>query len=531
MNHLPIVALLLVSSTSFALPPGAPAKYRQGANHHAGDDGFVAKLGRRPSAGEEQLRMREHLLAIRAKLGASKATKPELEPVRARLLAHLDDYIAKGTTPKNEHLRWRTPVFIDDHGTICAVGYLIEKSVGRAVAESIASTHRYRYLEEIAADLPAVRAWIEQSGFTLDELASIQPGYMGPDVLQWKPERFAEYDHETNKPKRPPNGTYSKDGTVGAFKNGLMEGTWTKTVDERVRGKGTFSRGRGTWTSYADNGAKLAEGDFVRNRPSGTWRFFHKSGHLAAEGSFSNGQRVGSWRFYYDDAKKTPIASGRFTSRGYVTGTWKHFDARGKLLAMTAVDTPEPWRNRRAMFWNVGYRIDVTTGPDRIRHQIHQGSIDAVEARLDKLELDGERVYVQGERIYDANGRQLVAIGDGWRADDCRWSATRKKFARRGDVSALNALIHADEDVACTTGARIPAARARKIGALVTSMKQVRSAAPAFMTEIALGEEEAPQQDLPDVLAGSMSLDITWPHVDGRFIKVFETLPGYDMLF
>lgn len=66
-------------------------------------------------------------------------------------LGYLDDYIAHGVTPTNAHLPWRTAVFIDDAGAICAVGYLIERSAGRALAERIAAEHRYDFLEDIAA--------------------------------------------------------------------------------------------------------------------------------------------------------------------------------------------------------------------------------------------------------------------------------------------------------------------------------------------------------------------------------------------
>ena len=103
--------------------------------------------------------------------------------MRQKLLAYLDAYIAHGTTPDNEHLPWRTPVFIDDAGTICAVG-----TSGHALAEKIASTHRYSFIEDIATDMPEVQAWVAQSGFTLDELGQIQPGYMGPEAVQWRAE-------------------------------------------------------------------------------------------------------------------------------------------------------------------------------------------------------------------------------------------------------------------------------------------------------------------------------------------------------
>ncbi|MEO7735099.1 MAG: hypothetical protein ABIY55_29355, partial [Kofleriaceae bacterium] len=84
------MAFLLASvgalGTSAALPPNAPATLRAGANHHTGDDGFVAHLGRAPRVGEEKLRMHEHFVAVRARLAARKATRPELEATRQQIL-------------------------------------------------------------------------------------------------------------------------------------------------------------------------------------------------------------------------------------------------------------------------------------------------------------------------------------------------------------------------------------------------------------------------------------------------------------
>jgi len=48
-----------------------------------------------------------------------------------------------GITPVNDYVPDRNPCSsIDRGGQICAVGYLIERSVGRGVAEGIAATHR-----------------------------------------------------------------------------------------------------------------------------------------------------------------------------------------------------------------------------------------------------------------------------------------------------------------------------------------------------------------------------------------------------
>src|SRR5262245_32507843 len=122
------LALGSAASTAHALPPGAEARgFRDGANHHLGDDSFVARFGRAPRADDgEPLRMATHLAYVRAWLGVRPATRPELAPMRAALLGYLDDYLAKGTTPINTALPWRSPVFIDELGNICAVGYLIE---------------------------------------------------------------------------------------------------------------------------------------------------------------------------------------------------------------------------------------------------------------------------------------------------------------------------------------------------------------------------------------------------------------------
>jgi hypothetical protein len=70
----------------------------------------------------------------------------------------------------------------------------------------------------------------------------------------------------------------------------------------------------------------------------------------------------------------------------------------------------------------------------------------------------------------------------------------------------------------------VPAARAAQVTKLVASMDEVRAATPTFLKELALGDD-APA-DLTNVIAASMSLDIEWPQVDGRFVQLYKTLPG-----
>lgn len=106
-----------------ATPPAAPSSFRDGANHHLGDDSFIAAFGRPPTTHDsEKVRMQTHLRYVRARLAQQPATAPSLVRQRQALLRFLDDYIALGITPRNRHVNHRSPVFIDDDGHICAVG-------------------------------------------------------------------------------------------------------------------------------------------------------------------------------------------------------------------------------------------------------------------------------------------------------------------------------------------------------------------------------------------------------------------------
>jgi hypothetical protein len=96
---------------------------------------------------------------------------------RAQALARLEEYRVAGFFPLNEqHPNEWAPAFIDSRGAICAVGYLIEQSEGRAVAERINARFHDATIEQI--DDPALDAWISRSGLTRDEVIAIQePGW------------------------------------------------------------------------------------------------------------------------------------------------------------------------------------------------------------------------------------------------------------------------------------------------------------------------------------------------------------------
>ncbi|MCX6208450.1 MAG: hypothetical protein NTZ59_02825 [Bacteroidetes bacterium] len=96
---------------------------------------------------------------------------------RAKLLNILHSYCVAGKFPINTLHQNRQPYFIDDFNTYCAVGYLMQQSGADAIAKEINATQNYNYLEDIHH--PQLMQWVQQSGFSVEELALIQPGYGG----------------------------------------------------------------------------------------------------------------------------------------------------------------------------------------------------------------------------------------------------------------------------------------------------------------------------------------------------------------
>ncbi|MEO8702614.1 MAG: hypothetical protein ABI867_21400, partial [Kofleriaceae bacterium] len=495
------------------------AERRDGANHHLGDDSFVAKFGHAPtSADSEKLRMHVHLAYVRDELGARAATRPELAARRGELLGYLDDYIAAGITPRNTYVPWRSPVFIDRDGRICAVGYLIERSAGRALPELVAAEHRIEYLEDIAAAVPEVASWVASSGLTLDELASIQPGYQGPDVQfmhGWEAEAIV-------------NGAYTNEATglTGRFKHKQMTGAWRRVQAETglVLGRGTFHNGSGTWVSFRSDGSRIAEGAFADNRATGEWRFFHPSGRIAAIGTLRNGQRAGRWTFFRDDKARTRLSTGRFKA-GEVVAGWQHFDANGTLVA-----------TQRGRAWH-NLALDIEPGTDGVRRGLHYGQ-PMSGAPLRTYELAGERVFETAGALYDRRGNALVKTTAGWQARSCTWSAKLERAAHSRNLTALHDAL--DDAAAECTGesSTVTPARAKRLDTMLASRKIARGTPPVALgtggpiEEAASSDSyQAPDaddpKDLVSYLGSHMGWYAEWPHVDDTFVAVFKTLPGY----
>ncbi|MBC7874001.1 MAG: T9SS type A sorting domain-containing protein [Ferruginibacter sp.] len=105
---------------------------------------------------------------------------PQQKKNRANYLNTLHSYWQQGVFPKNTFHPGRQPYFIDIFNTYCAVGYLMKQSGADKMARDIYRTQNFSYLKEIRH--PSLSEWVENSGFTVGELALIQPGYVIPPL-------------------------------------------------------------------------------------------------------------------------------------------------------------------------------------------------------------------------------------------------------------------------------------------------------------------------------------------------------------
>ena len=110
-----------------------------------------------------------------------KSVRSNLETRRTWQMHTLYEYAVRGKFPKNEgQSDSPAPIFVDSHGTHCAVGYLMHRSGHDSAVASISSTNNLVYISDVSTG--ELVDWIEFSGLTQDEAALIQPAYYPPET-------------------------------------------------------------------------------------------------------------------------------------------------------------------------------------------------------------------------------------------------------------------------------------------------------------------------------------------------------------
>ena len=248
------------SASPAAVSATAEATPVQPVNAVIGNESYRATFGEAPKAGtSEQLRLRTHLAYVEGLLRARDVSHlpPAQRERRTRLLDQLRAYRKRGVFPQNTYQRGRTPVFIDTQGRLCAVGFLIAQSAGREAAERI--NERYR-LDRIAdMDAPAVEKWAERHGFTLRELAMIQPCYKNRRGLCIGPPPEEDDDADSNMRKGVEVASMGLSASA-ALVNGYLIGTERRS--RVAAGAGLVTGGAGLAVGLSGK-AHFAAGDYA----------------------------------------------------------------------------------------------------------------------------------------------------------------------------------------------------------------------------------------------------------------------------
>jgi hypothetical protein len=180
MKNLVQLLLFILISTN-CLKISAKNDNVQPLNAILGDISFFEKYSSLPTQSvSEVLLIQTHLEYVESllrKASTAHLTKKQKKN-RQKAIENLHFYWTAGVFPENrEFLNDRKPCFIDAKGNLCAVGYLIEQSAGREVAEQINARYQYEYLMKM--EWKVIDEWIASSGLTKLECAMIQPSY-GP---------------------------------------------------------------------------------------------------------------------------------------------------------------------------------------------------------------------------------------------------------------------------------------------------------------------------------------------------------------
>ncbi|HEY6505406.1 MAG TPA: hypothetical protein VIZ28_15640 [Chitinophagaceae bacterium] len=173
---------IFYTSLLFLSGTGLSQQKLQEINPVLHDQSYVAAFGTLPDAStNEMLRIQTHLSYVEQLLrNAPPAGLTNTQQAnRSSILDILHQYMLAGKFPVNrDYPGERRPCFIDADGNICAVGYLVEQTKGREIAEEINAEHQYDFIADM--NEPVIEAWAKEYGLTLEECAMIQPAYGPP---------------------------------------------------------------------------------------------------------------------------------------------------------------------------------------------------------------------------------------------------------------------------------------------------------------------------------------------------------------
>lgn len=143
----------------------------------------------------EVMRLRAHFRTVLLELESADVSglAPAQRRERARHVEALRSYAEAGVFPHNHDVPGeRVPYFVDEHGTLCAMAFLIARSGGEELVEAVAATRNNATIRELV-DMPELIVWLDENGLSVAEAAHIQPAYDPQPPLPEEPGISARY--------------------------------------------------------------------------------------------------------------------------------------------------------------------------------------------------------------------------------------------------------------------------------------------------------------------------------------------------
>jgi len=207
---------------------------------------------------------------------------------RTHLLEQLAVYASSKRFPTNSFHPTRQPCFIDKQGTHCAVGYLMSVSGHEALAQHISQQYNYSYIHDMPVE--EISPWAKEYGFSIDELAWIQPGYSPQETYSAFPNGpNGTIDHmvlDSGNNRLILAGAFSEIGGTPCNRIASFSAGSFSCIDFIVNGQinGVLSKNNVIYVVGAillNNGVTVPMASFE----NGIWTYYNPPGQSTAEGT------------------------------------------------------------------------------------------------------------------------------------------------------------------------------------------------------------------------------------------------------
>jgi antitoxin component YwqK of YwqJK toxin-antitoxin module len=220
---------------------------------------------------------------------------------RFRLIAELRDYSITGKFPVNYISEKRTPVFIDEDKTHCAVGYLLKQSGYADIAREIADQQNLAWVPEIQSN--ELFKLQKYSGLSIEEIKLIQGAYdfYAPGALTAYnkyeiPQQPQVIDRKFDEKRYSRFNRKSGQWLYGEEKNGILHGKWIQNYSADLPWiVGFYSHGKrtGQWKEYYKGTDILCRTEYWRNdKLNGIRTRYDRQGNIIETIQFKDGEAV-----------------------------------------------------------------------------------------------------------------------------------------------------------------------------------------------------------------------------------------------